>query len=60
MFDPDQFVADLYSETVGYKTIEELISNSFPCTSSSCLYDSGWCDPNDPALLSYSYITLET
>lgn len=54
MFDADLFADDLYSETV-----DDIINNSLPCNDPSCSYDSGWCDPNDTTLLSYSYITLD-
>lgn len=54
MFDADKFADDLYSETV-----DDIIANSLPCNDPSCSYDSGWCDPNDTTLLSYSYITLD-
>lgn len=54
MFDADKFTADLYSETV-----EDIIANSLPCNDPTCSYDSGWVDPDNDTLLSYSYITLE-
>lgn len=60
MFDADLFADDLYSETVvEYHSVDDIVANSLPCNDPSCLYDSGWVDPDNDTLLSYSYITLD-
>ena len=39
--------------------IAKMLANVKTPNEKSLSYDSGWKEPNDPTLLSYSYITLE-
>ena len=40
--------------------IAKVLANVKTPNEKSLSYDSGWKEPNDPTLLSYSYITLDT
>lgn len=39
--------------------LAKMLANVKTPNEKSLSYDSGWKEPNDPTLLSYSYITLE-